>query len=188
MKIMTEIIKKYNLNLDSKTNYGFRISGSEKQVRRYLNDIVNQEFSSSNRTYLMLLDKQIAGNINTNLIYLQMVNKTEQWKLPFNDKSFKKILNTILIILNRIQQGHKLQDRNIQTVNQRYRSFLEELAKNYFPKEEISNSELNTFNEILEKVLEQGKEYKNIESGGDEQIKIPAFVWKVCMDLDIYNK
>lgn len=188
MKTMSKIIRKYNLKLDSKTNYGFRILGTEKQVRRYLNDIVNQEFLSSNRTYIMLLDKQIAGNVDINLIYLQIVNQIEQGKLPFTDKSFKKILNTILIIINRIQQGHKLQERITQTVDQRYRLLLEQLSKNYFPKEEINDSELSAFNKTLEEVFEQGKEYENCESEGDEQIKILAFIWNVCADLDILQQ
>lgn len=188
MKAISEIVNRYNLKLDSKTNYGFRILGSEKKVRRYLNDIVNKEFSSSNRTYIMLLDKQIAGNVNANLIYLQMVNQIEQGKLNFSDKSFKKIINTILIIFNRIQQGHKLQERITQTVDQRYRPLLEELAKTYFPIEEINDSELNAFNQIVEEVFKPGEKYENIESGGDVQIKIPAFVWKVCTDLDILQQ
>jgi Transcriptional antiterminator len=188
MDLLREEMKELNLELCSKRNHGFTIIGDEKDVRAYLNSVVNEVDSQASATYKILLDQLIVGDIDADLVSKGIIRSLEQESITLNDQSFRKILNYILTAFNRILQGNHLRYDNIGAVEQGNRGLLENLAQHYFDKSEITDSELEGFNRHIENILHEQGSPAGIDSETNEQIKISAFVWEVCNSLDILEQ
>lgn len=188
MDLLREQMKSMNLKLISKRNHGFTITGDEKKIRAYLNSVVNEVDTQSSATYKMLLEQLIEGNIDVDLISRGIIRSVERKNIILNDESFRKILNYILVAFNRILQGQHLSYRNIRAIDQTNREILESLAQHYFEKKEITDFELEGFNQQIEIILDEKYSSLEIDSETNEQIKVSAFVWEVCNSLDILEQ
>ncbi len=188
MELLKKKMKNKNLELISKRNHGFIITGDERNVRAYLNSVVNELDSQSSSTYKILLDQLTVGEINPDFVSREIIKNLEQESIVLNDESFRRILNYILIAFNRILQRKYLMYNNINMVDQKNRGFLERLAQSYFAKEKITEYELEGFNREIKSILDVKRLPIEFDSEANEQIKISAFVWDVCNNLDILEE
>jgi len=188
MDLLREQMESIDLKLISKRNHGFTIIGDEKEIRTYLNSVANEVDTQSSATYKILLEKLIVDDLNIDFISRGIIKSLERKNMTLNDESFQKILNYILVAFHRIRQGKPLSYRNIKTVDQTNREILEGLAQNYFEKKEITDFELEGFNQQIEIILNERYSSLEIDSETNEQIKVYAFVWEICNSLDILEQ
>ncbi len=192
-------IKKYledrEIKLIAKTKKGYTVIGDELQIRNTISELSSLKGLKGGEDVNgigILIEKELEGGVNRKVVRQVLLNYELLYNIELRDACFKEIENYIIIVMNRmiinkvVGKTHPTKGNNNQRIAY---EILSELMDKYNINERLTQEEVMLFKEKIDEASFE----KNQSNSLDEEIvntemQISAFVWAVCMSLDIKEK
>lgn len=190
---LKEVFEERGLKLESKTRRGFRTMGDEKEIRRFIYELCedNSENNKNSTAYRTLFRRELEGDVERKAIFDILCEWENSHDFELTDQSFEELENYLLVIANRINNGNiLLEPYSVSTLNVSLASELLRmvLAKIGKSSDAIVWAESPALNRLI-----LGCRYirKNFEEKLDSfytEMRILAFIYDICRRLDIAQK
>ncbi|MGX6961897.1 BglG family transcription antiterminator [Vagococcus xieshaowenii] len=136
LRSIKESIQPFKLKLISKNNAGYKISGSEKNIRRYIIERLINKNDPNYMTTFSAFEVKLLEHVDLEMLYTTSLTFFPPETYPFSDYSRKNFIIQLAIMMNRLIQGHFLSTSPEEKIltnfsNHSLTHFLNELEEQY---------------------------------------------------------
>ena len=176
------------LDLESKTNKGYKVVGDEGIVRQLIYQKIMDSWSQLNEEYRQIITATLNfSDSQWTELKVKLVTFFDEYGITLEDNQFSAFLCCVGVKQKRMEMSQLLKGKKFNDPDNQL------LLQNFF-NQMFLNTNWRSLGELNDlKILFQFLDMKEKFSEGtqiyaDDQIKISSFVWEVCKDLDILEE